>query len=42
MGDEGSVSVPDQQVGITWPARGDGLVISVDLEGNLNYFQEGE
>ncbi|KAF2160618.1 hypothetical protein M409DRAFT_59871 [Zasmidium cellare ATCC 36951] len=37
-----SVSIPDQQVGVTWPGgRSDGLVISVDLEGNLNYFQEG-
>jgi WD repeat-containing protein 1 (actin-interacting protein 1) len=42
MGEEGSVSVQDQQVGVTWPAgRSDGLVISVDLEGNLNYFAEG-
>ncbi|EMC95779.1 hypothetical protein BAUCODRAFT_123075 [Baudoinia panamericana UAMH 10762] len=41
MGEEGTVSVPDQQVGVTWPGgRQDGLVISVDLEGNLNYFQE--
>jgi WD40 repeat protein len=38
MGGEG-VSVPDQQVGVTWPAgRSDGLIISLDLEGNLNYF----
>ena len=43
MGEEGNVSIPDQQVGVTWPAgRSDGLVISVDLEGNLNYFQEGK
>lgn len=43
MGDEGSVSVQDQQVGVTWPGgRSDGLVISIDLEGNLNYFQEGK
>lgn len=43
MGEEGSVSVPDQQVGVTWPAgRKDGLIISIDLEGNLNYFQEGK
>lgn len=42
MGDEGVVSIPDQQVGVTWPAgRSDGLVISVDLEGNLNYLTEG-
>jgi WD repeat-containing protein 1 (actin-interacting protein 1) len=42
MGEEGVVSIADQQVGITWPAgRKDGLVISIDLEGNLNYFREG-
>lgn len=42
MGEEGTVSIPDQQVGVTWPGgRSDGLVISIDLEGNLNYFQEG-
>ncbi|KAM0718149.1 hypothetical protein Q7P37_006481 [Cladosporium fusiforme] len=38
LGGDG-VSVPDQQVGVTWPAgRSDGLIISIDLEGNLNYF----
>lgn len=43
MGDEGSVSIPDQQVGVTWPGgRSDGLLISLDLEGNLNYFHEGK
>ena len=42
MGEEGAVSILDQQVGVTWPAgRSDGLVISVDLEGNLNYLVEG-
>jgi WD repeat-containing protein 1 (actin-interacting protein 1) len=41
MGEEGVVSVPHHQVGITWPARSDGLVISVDLDGNLNYLVEG-
>ncbi|KXT00849.1 hypothetical protein AC578_967 [Pseudocercospora eumusae] len=42
LGDEGVVSVANQQVGVTWPhGRSDGLIISVDLEGNLNYFQEG-
>ena len=42
QGEEGSVSIQDQQVGVTWPGgRSDGLVISVDLEGNLNYFAEG-
>ena len=42
MGGDDGVSIPDQQVGVTWPGgRTDGLVISLDLEGNLNYFQEG-
>ena len=42
MGEEGVASVPDQQVGVVWPAgRSDGLVISVDLEGNLNYLVHG-
>jgi len=42
MGDEGSVSIPDQQVGVVWPSgRSDGLIVSVDLEGNLNYLVEG-
>ncbi|QDS71746.1 hypothetical protein FKW77_008982 [Venturia effusa] len=42
MGDEGVVSIPNQQVGVVWPTgRSDGLVISVDLEGNLNYLVEG-
>lgn len=41
MGEEGVVGIKNQQVGVTWPAgRSDGLVISVDLEGNLNYLQE--
>ncbi|KAK5674350.1 WD40 repeat-like protein [Elasticomyces elasticus] len=43
MGEEGSVSVKDQQVGVTWPAgRADGLIISVDLEGSLTYFRESK
>jgi WD40 repeat protein len=42
MGEEGVVSIANQQVGVTWPSgRSDGLVISVDLDGNLNYLQEG-
>lgn len=42
MGEEGVVSVPDQQVGVVWPTgRSDGLVISVDLDGNLNYLADG-
>ncbi|KAI9732872.1 MAG: WD40 repeat-like protein [Cirrosporium novae-zelandiae] len=43
MGEEGSVSVPDHQVGVVWPAgRSDGLVISLALSGNLNYLSEGD
>ncbi|KAF2808021.1 WD40 repeat-like protein [Mytilinidion resinicola] len=42
MGEEGVVSIPDQQMGVVWPSgRSDGLVISVDLEGNLNYLIPG-
>ncbi|KAF2876581.1 WD40-repeat-containing domain protein [Massariosphaeria phaeospora] len=42
MGEEGLVSIPHQQVGVVWPAgRSDGLVISADLEGNLNYLVQG-
>ncbi|ORY01039.1 WD40-repeat-containing domain protein [Clohesyomyces aquaticus] len=42
MGDEGIPSIPDQQMGVVWPSgRSDGLVISVDLEGNLNYLVDG-
>lgn len=43
MGEEGVVSIPHQQVGVTWPhGRSDGLIISIDLEGNLNYLVEGK
>lgn len=42
MGEEGVVNISHQQVGVTWPhGRSDGLIISVDLEGNLNYLIEG-
>ncbi len=42
LGDEGGPTVRDQQVGVVWPhGRGDGLIISVDLEGNLNYLVAG-
>jgi WD40 repeat protein len=42
LGKDKVVSIPDQQVGVTWPSgRSDGLIISVDLEGNLNYLTEG-
>ncbi|GAM82034.1 hypothetical protein ANO11243_000130 [Dothideomycetidae sp. 11243] len=40
LGEEGKVSVPDQQVGVVWPR--DALIITVDLEGNLNYLEEGK
>lgn len=42
MGEEGVPSIPDQQVGVVWPAgRSDGLIVSVDLKGNLNYLVDG-
>ncbi|KAH8701333.1 WD40-repeat-containing domain protein [Phaeosphaeriaceae sp. PMI808] len=42
MGEEGVASIPDQQVGVVWPAgRSDGLIVSVDLDGNLNYLVDG-
>lgn len=42
FGDDDVTSIPDQQVGVVWPSgRSDGLVISVDLEGNLNYLVDG-
>ncbi|KXX81981.1 Actin-interacting protein 1 [Madurella mycetomatis] len=42
LGEEGSVSVADQQVGVVWPhSRTDGLIISLSLSGDLNYLSEG-
>jgi WD40 repeat protein len=42
LGSAGKTSVPDQQVGIVWPAgRNDGLIISLNLAGDLNYLVEG-
>ncbi|PQE05767.1 WD domain-containing protein [Rutstroemia sp. NJR-2017a BVV2] len=41
FGEEGNVSIPDHQVGVTWPARNDGMVISLSLSGDLNYLAEG-
>lgn len=42
LGEEGVVSVPNQQMGVVWPhGRSDNLVISVDLNGNLNYLVPG-
>ncbi|KAI9808725.1 MAG: hypothetical protein M1825_003877 [Sarcosagium campestre] len=43
LGEEGVVSVPHHQVGVVWPAgRSDGLVISLGLDGDLNYLVEGQ
>jgi len=42
MGEEGAISVPDHQVGVVWPAgRSDGLIISLNLAGNLTYLHKG-
>lgn len=42
LGEEGTVSIPDHQVGVVWPAgRSDGMVISLNLAGDLNYLVEG-
>lgn len=42
MGEEGAVSIPDHQVGVVWPSgRSDGLVVSLNLAGDLNYLIEG-
>lgn len=40
LGGEG-VSVGDQQVGVVWTPRSDGLIISLNLDGDLNYLTEG-
>ncbi|KAI9923703.1 hypothetical protein MW887_008436 [Aspergillus wentii] len=42
MGEEGSMNVNDQQVGVVWPpGRSDDLLISLSLSGDLNYLVEG-
>lgn len=44
MGDDegSSVSIGHHQVGVVWPGgRTDGLIISLNLAGDLNYFTEG-
>lgn len=42
VGEEGAVSVSDQQVGVVWShGRSDGLIISLSLNGDLNYLKEG-
>lgn len=41
FGEEGTVSIPDQQVGVVWAAgRSDGLIISLSLSGDINYLSE--
>ncbi|KAI9368946.1 transcriptional regulator of RNA polII, SAGA, subunit-domain-containing protein [Aspergillus egyptiacus] len=42
IGGEASSNVLDQQVGVVWPqGRSDGLLISLSLNGDLNYLVEG-
>ncbi|KAL8670516.1 MAG: hypothetical protein Q9168_004950 [Polycauliona sp. 1 TL-2023] len=42
MGEEGTISIPDHQVGVVWPhGRSDGLIIGLNLIGDLTYFSEG-
>lgn len=42
MGEEGKVSIADHQVGVVWPTgRSDGLIISLNLDGDLTYLSEG-
>jgi len=35
-------SIPDQQVGVMWTPRADGLIISLSLSGDLNYLHSGD
>lgn len=43
FGGDGGISVSDQQVGVVWPhGRTDGLIISLNLAGDLIYLKEGE
>lgn len=42
FGEENCVSIADHQVGVVWPAsRNDGLIISLNLAGDLIYLVEG-
>ncbi|KAI9782660.1 MAG: WD40 repeat-like protein [Peltula sp. TS41687] len=42
MGDGTPAEIPQQQVGIVWPAgRNDGLIVSLALSGDLTYLAEG-
>ncbi|KAJ8123911.1 hypothetical protein ONZ43_g248 [Nemania bipapillata] len=41
FGEDGGISVGDQQIGVVWPqGRSDGLIISLSLNGDLNYIKE--
>jgi WD repeat-containing protein 1 (actin-interacting protein 1) len=41
FGGDGGISVGDQQIGVVWPqGRSDGLIISLSLNGDLNYMRE--
>ncbi|KAI9769522.1 MAG: WD40 repeat-like protein [Geoglossum simile] len=43
LGEEGVVNFSYHQVGVVWPAgRTDGLIMSLNLDGDLNYFAEGK
>jgi WD40 repeat protein len=41
MGEEGKISVSDHQVGVVWTPRADGLIIALNLAGDLTYLKEG-
>jgi WD40 repeat protein len=43
FGEEGVVNILHHQVGVVWPAgRTDGLIMSLNLDGDLNYLAEGK
>ncbi|KAH0538118.1 hypothetical protein FGG08_005280 [Glutinoglossum americanum] len=43
FGEEGVVNISHHQVGVVWPAgRSDGLIMSLNLDGDLNYLTEGK
>ncbi|KAK5083822.1 WD40 repeat-like protein [Lithohypha guttulata] len=35
-----NINIADQQVGVVWPSRADGTIISLSLSGDLNYLNE--
>ena len=43
FGGEGTISILDHQVGVVWPAgRSDGMIVSLNLAGDLTYLVEGQ